>query len=159
MTRLELGREQAIGRDNREVEPISYSHQSGLLASIEGSNRGVVARIELDDARVFVNEFRLVIAHPIDLVRDLLEIGLPHRDANRFLSAEMHADAGITGPGYGDRLGAAPLVGERIDTVAAIYDRRTRQIRNRSVRSAVIDRRYGVHERTCDRDFVDTVFG
>ena len=48
----------------------------------------VVARIDFDDARLFVDDLRFVIAHPVDLVRDLVEIRLPDRDADRFLAAE-----------------------------------------------------------------------
>ena len=58
-----------------------------VRALIQRSDRRVIARIDFDDTGVFVNELRFVVAHPVDLVRDLLEVRLPNDNPHRFLAA------------------------------------------------------------------------
>ena len=53
-------------------------------------------RIDLHDAGVLVNDLGLVIAEPIELVRDPVVVRLADDDAHQFLAAELNAaDAAI----------------------------------------------------------------
>ena len=49
--------------------------------------RRFIARIDFDDPGFFVNDLRLIIAEPIELVRDLFEIRLANNDADQFFAA------------------------------------------------------------------------
>ncbi len=91
MVRVKPGGEEPIGGDHGQIEIIRYRDQLCVLTIVEGSNPRVIARIELDNAGGFVNEFWFVVTHSVDLVRDLLEIRPPDRDPHRLLATEVHS--------------------------------------------------------------------
>ena len=62
---------------------------------VELGNRVVVARVDLANVRLLVDDLRLEIAHAVELVRDLVERGLPHHDARHLAGAERHVRRAI----------------------------------------------------------------
>ena len=96
---MQSRRQQTKRGDHWQIDIVSYRHQLRRRVLIQLRDRGFVARIEFHDLRFLVNDLRLVIAHPVDLVRDLLEICLPNDDANQFFAAELDLPAGIIDPG------------------------------------------------------------
>ncbi len=88
MPRVELCGEQAKGGDDGQVEAVAHGDESRVHAIIERRNARVIARIDLNDRRVFVDDLRFVVAHPLDLVRDLVEAALADRHAHGLLAAK-----------------------------------------------------------------------
>src|ERR1700720_945137 len=86
MPRLQSGGQQTESRDQRKADIVLHRHELGLGFLIQSRNRILIGRVDLLDLRVFVNDLRLVIAHLVDLVRDLIKIFSPNDDANQLLA-------------------------------------------------------------------------
>ena len=107
MARVQLRCQQTECRDHREICFVRHRDKLRTLLRVEFRNRLIIPRIDRDDVCILINNFGFVIAHSVDLVRDLVEVRLPHHDANQFVSAEFHSVAL-------DFLCCASLVRERI---------------------------------------------
>src|SRR6266446_839721 len=90
MPRLQSYRQQTERRDDGKIDIVLHRHEPRFRASIQFRNRVGIAGIDLLDLRILVHDLRLVIAHLVDLVRDLVEIFLPNNDANQFFATESH---------------------------------------------------------------------
>jgi len=108
MPRLQLGRQQAKRRDHRQIDPIHYRDKFRLCRIVHARNGFVIARIKLNDVGVFKNDLWLVIAHLVNLVRDLFMLLTANDNAHKFIAADWHAFAL-------QLLRRAPLIGERIE--------------------------------------------
>ena len=107
MARVQLRCQQTECCDHREIDFVRDGDKLRTLLRVEFRNRLIIPGIDRDDVRVLVNNLGFVIAHSVDLVRDLVEVRLPHHDANQFVSAEFHSVAL-------DLLRRPPLIGEWI---------------------------------------------
>ena len=90
MPRLELCREQTKRRDHGQIDIISHGDQLRRSLRVQLRDGRIVARIDFRNAGLLVNDLGLVVAHLVDLVRDLVEVRLPNNDAHHFLAAEPH---------------------------------------------------------------------
>src|SRR4051794_38545395 len=88
--------EETKGRDHGQIDSVAHRHELRALTIIKLCDRLVVAWINLDDVALLENDLGFVIAHAINLVRDLFEIRLPHENPHRLFTAERHIrrDAG-----------------------------------------------------------------
>ena len=75
-------REKTERSDHRKIDVIFDRHKLQRRILIESRNPALISRIDLFDLRVFVDNFRFVIAQLFDLVGDLLEICLPNDHTN-----------------------------------------------------------------------------
>src|SRR6266480_975431 len=99
MPRLKFRRQQTKRRDywkacperSRRIDILLHRHELRLAQRIYFLNRRVIAWIHFDEVRIFVNNLRLVVAHSVDLVRDLLVVFTWNDDANQFLTANAHS--------------------------------------------------------------------
>src|SRR3954470_24378180 len=139
--------EETKGRDHGQIDSVAHRHELRALTIIKLCDRLVVAWINLDDAALLENDLGFVIAHAIDLVRDLLEVRLPHKDTHRLFAAERH----IAGQaGQRDRRRSAPRIGERV----------VRQLNGfTNLHRFSVPFVVWPNERLCDWDLVHAVFG
>ncbi len=93
MPRIELRGEQPERRDHRQVDAVLHRDKMVVAAFVEQRDCGVIARINLGDLRLFINDLRLVIAHLRDLVRDHVELLLADQHPHQLVAAEFHAIA------------------------------------------------------------------
>ena len=107
MARVQLRCQQTECCDHREIDFVRHGDKLRTLLRVEFRNRLIIPGIDRDDVCILVNNLRFVIAHSVDLMRDLVEVRLPHHDANQFVSAEFHSVAL-------DFFCCAPLIRERI---------------------------------------------
>ena len=127
MTLLQPRGEQAKRRDHRQIEAVADGHQTRGRLRVEPRESRLVARVDLHHAGLFIHQLGLVIAHALQLMRDLVEPGLPHEYAHRFLAAQRYAcefaDAASGGAGkQKDRTTAAPR--RRVDPAAFAASKR-----------------------------------
>jgi hypothetical protein len=108
MARVQLRCQQTDCCDYWEIDFIRHGDKLRTLLRVEFRNRLVIPGIDRDDVCILVNNFGFVVAHSVDLVRDLVEVRLRHHDANQFVSAEFHSIAL-------DLLRRPPLIGEWIE--------------------------------------------
>ena len=107
MARLQLRCQQTERCDYREIDFVRHGDELRTLLRVEFRNHLIIPGIDRDDVCILVNNFWFVIAHSVDLVRDLVEVRLPHDNPNQFVSAEFHSVAL-------DLLSRPPLIGEWI---------------------------------------------
>src|SRR6266571_6967004 len=88
MPRLQSCRQQTERRDHGKIDIVLHRNELRFRASIQFCNRVGIAGIDLVDLRIFVNDLWLVVAHLVNLVRDLVEIFLSNDDANQFFAAK-----------------------------------------------------------------------
>src|ERR1051325_304769 len=92
MTRVQLRCEQTEGGDHGEIDVIGYSNKLRTLLCVNFRNCLILPRIDRDDVRLLGNDLRFVVAHSVDLVRDLVEGRLPHHDPNQFVPADFRSE-------------------------------------------------------------------
>src|SRR4029453_14856113 len=115
MPRMQSRRQQTKRSNHWKIDTVFYRHQLRRRTLIYFRNHGFVARVELFNLRLLVNDLRFVIAHLVDLVSDLLEICSPDGYAEEFLAAELDFLAGITNSRCSNRFRRAPLIRKRIE--------------------------------------------
>src|SRR6266545_8078906 len=114
MPRVQACGQQSKRRNHREINVVSYGDKLRALRRVQFANRDIIAWIDVGNAGVFINNFRLVIAHLVYLVRDFVEVGLPNDYPNQFCAANPHTLAGVSDPGYSNYLCRASLIRIRI---------------------------------------------
>ena len=108
MPRLQLRCQQTECCDHREIDFVGHGDKLRILLRVEFRNRLIFPRIDRDNVRILINNLGFVIAHPVDLVRDFVEVRLPHDNTDQFVSAEFESIAL-------DLFCRAPLVGKWIE--------------------------------------------
>src|SRR5207302_10480022 len=88
MARHDLRREQTKCDDDWKINVVAYRDELRLEVLIQLRQCVFIAWIDFRDARVFINDLRLVIPHSIDLVGHLVEAGLPNDHAHQFFTAD-----------------------------------------------------------------------
>src|SRR6266581_9678601 len=112
---MQLCGEQTKRRDHRKIDIILNGHESRFRTCVQPDNRDLTSRINFFNLRILVHNLRLVIAHLVDLVRDLIEVRPADHDSNQFLAAELDSLTGITDPGYSKRVARSPLIRKQIE--------------------------------------------
>src|SRR4029077_14425228 len=115
MPRLQAFRQQSKRRNRCKIDIVSYGDKLRAALRIQFGNRGLITRIDFLDAHVLVDNLWLVIAHLVNLVRDLVEVRLPDDYPNQFCATEFSSMAGITDPGYSKLVAPATLIRIRIE--------------------------------------------
>src|SRR5262245_63335165 len=110
MPRVQARCQQSKRWNDRKVNIVSYADESRSSFTIKSRNGAFIARIHFPDARVFIDDLRLVIAHPVDLVRNFVEVRSSNDHPNQFCAAELNLFSGIAGPGYSDRICCTSLI-------------------------------------------------
>ena len=77
-------------------------------------NRCFISRVDFDHIGVLVNNLRLVIAHLVDLMGNLLEAASPNDNAHQFFATQSDLLTWITDPGHSNRFRRPPLIRKRI---------------------------------------------
>ena len=108
MPRLNFRRQQTKRCDQRKIDIVLHADELRSALRIYFCNRRVIARIEFDNVRLFVNDLRLVIAHLVDLMGDFFVARLRNHHPDQLFTAESHSIAL-------DPLRRPPLIGERIE--------------------------------------------
>ncbi len=111
---MQLCGEQTERRDQQKIDIILNGHKPRFRTCVQPGNCDVISRINFFNLRILVHNLRLVIAHLVDLVRDLIEVRPADHDSNQFLAAELDSLTGITDPGYSKRVARSPLIRKRI---------------------------------------------
>src|SRR6266540_877545 len=93
MPRLQSRYQKPERWNRRKINIVSYRHKLRGSLRVDFRNRIFIARIDLDHVRILIDDFRLVVSHSVDLVRDLVEICLPDDYPNQFCAAELQAIA------------------------------------------------------------------
>src|SRR5437588_1706925 len=88
MPRGHSRRQQSERDGHRQIDVVADRDELRLCYRIELRNRGFVTRIDFANVGVLINDLRFVIAEPIELVRDLVEILLPNNYSNQFFTAD-----------------------------------------------------------------------
>ena len=91
MPRLQLRRQQTERRDHRQIDPILDCNKFRPRGIVHARDGFVVSRINLNHTGVFKNNLRLVIAHPLDLVRDFFMLLFANDNPHQFVTADLHA--------------------------------------------------------------------
>ena len=72
--RFQLRGQQAKRRNHWKIDIVLDRHELWRRIFIQSCNRVVIAGIDFFNLRVFLNNLRFVVAHLVDLMRDLIEI-------------------------------------------------------------------------------------
>src|SRR5438270_9663175 len=88
MPRRKLRRQQSKGDDDRQIDVVPHGGQLCFCPFVYCRQRILIARIDLLNMRVLVNDLRSVIAEPIELMRDLVEVLPPNNYSNQFFAAD-----------------------------------------------------------------------
>src|SRR5437762_14067753 len=115
MPRLQFRGEQSERGNYRKLGVVIYCDKLRSTFRIYLRNCCIVPWIDLDDLGVFINNLRLVIAHFVNLVRDLFEVRLPYHNANQFVSTEFESTAL-------DLFCRPSLIGERIERKVKVVE-------------------------------------
>ena len=89
MTGLQFRSEQAVGADYWQIDLIFDCDELWVWRPIDERNRLIVARINLHNVRVFVDDFGLVIAHSINLVPDFFVLLFANHHADQFCAPDF----------------------------------------------------------------------
>src|SRR5882762_9087185 len=108
MPRLQSSCEEPKRWNDCKIDIVLQRDKLRTSFRIQFGDRGLITRIDLGNTGGFVNNLRLVIAHFLNFVRDLVEVRLADDHSNQFISADLHSVAR-------DLLRRAPLVRERIE--------------------------------------------
>ena len=87
MPRMQLRGEQTKRRDYGKIDIVFDSYKLRRRILIQAAECLLVSRIDFFNLRVLVNDLRLVIAHLVDLVRDLVEVRLPNDHTKQLFAA------------------------------------------------------------------------
>src|ERR1051325_10970644 len=90
MSILQLRCEQSKRSNDWKIDIVLYRDELRFTFGINSCHHSVIARIEGHNLSVLINDFRLVIAHLVDLVRDLVEVLAPDDYTNQFFATEPH---------------------------------------------------------------------
>ena len=93
MPGLQLRGQQTKRRDHRQIDPIFDRDKLRLGRIVHPPDGFVIARINLSHPGVFKNDLRLVITHPLDLVRDFFMLLFADDNPHQFVAANLHAFA------------------------------------------------------------------
>src|SRR6202035_4946430 len=88
MPRIQAGREQAIGRDNRKIEVVLNGDKSRLGQRIEFGDRRGIRWIDYRQIGGFQDSFRLEVAHFVQLMGNIIERSLPDNLPDYLLAAD-----------------------------------------------------------------------
>ena len=88
------GRQQAKRPDDRQIQPVAHRDEAVSRLRVDEGDGPGVARIDLAHVRLLVDHFRLEIAHPIELVGDLIERRLAYRHARHLAFAQYRVRHG-----------------------------------------------------------------
>src|SRR5437764_10061730 len=91
MAYLQSHCEQPECMDDRKLSLVRDGDELRFLRSIYSRDRRFIARVELHHAGVLVNDLWLVIAHPVDLVRDFVVLLPANEDAHELAAAKSDA--------------------------------------------------------------------
>src|SRR6266478_1534991 len=110
MPRLQAFRQQSKRRNRCKIDIVSYGDELRAALRIQFGNRGLITRIDFGNVGVPIDNLRLVIAHLLDLVGDLVEVCLCDDYSNQVCATEFNSLAGITDPSYSKRFARATLI-------------------------------------------------
>ena len=100
MPRLNPGREQTEGGNDRQVEPVLHRDEACFRPGRQLRHSLPVARIDFDQWQIFVDQLRLEIPQPGKLVHHRVIVLARHHDTRHFIPAERNTMDGqfLRGP-------------------------------------------------------------